>query len=97
MAPRYDPVLEPQVGFLAALEPPRLRWRSMKGPLLQMVQPILQIIAASKGIPMNEYLMRPFHAEKHHQIDLHCSSVARIFAFLKQQGAETGLAVPCPQ
>ena len=30
----------------------------MKGPLLQMVQPILQIIAASKGIPMNEYLMR---------------------------------------
>ena len=32
--------------------------RSMKGPLLQMVQPILQIIAASKGIPMNEYLMR---------------------------------------
>ncbi|CAK9060216.1 unnamed protein product [Durusdinium trenchii] len=53
----------------------------MKGPLLQMVQPILQIIAASKGIPMNEYLMR---------------TVARIFAFLKQQGAETGLAMLGP-
>lgn len=60
---------------------PRYDPVSMKGPLLQMVQPILQIIAASKGIPMNEYLMR---------------TVARIFAFLKQQGAETGLAMLGP-
>jgi len=49
---------------------------SMRASLLQMVQPILQTIAASKGIPMNEYLMR---------------CIARIFAFLQQQGAETGL------
>lgn len=49
---------------------------SMKSSLLQMVEPILRIIAANKGIPMNEYLMR---------------AVARIFAFLKQQGAESGL------
>ncbi|CAE7469287.1 cse1l [Symbiodinium natans] len=60
---------------------PRYDPASMKGQLLQMVQPILQIIASSKGIPMNEYLMR---------------TVARIFSFLKQQGAETGLATLSP-
>ncbi|CAJ1447658.1 unnamed protein product [Effrenium voratum] len=60
---------------------PRYDPVSMKGSLLQMVQPILQTIAASKGIPMNEYLMR---------------TVARIFAFLKQQGAEIGLATLGP-
>eukprot|EP00933_Yihiella_yeosuensis_P027476 TRINITY_DN21379_c0_g1_i1.p1 TRINITY_DN21379_c0_g1~~TRINITY_DN21379_c0_g1_i1.p1 ORF type:complete len:966 (+),score=204.50 TRINITY_DN21379_c0_g1_i1:60-2957(+) len=49
---------------------------SMKASLLATIQPILQTIAQSKGIPMNEYLMR---------------AVARIFAFLKQQGAEAGL------
>jgi len=41
-----------------------------------MVQPMLQIIATSKGIPMNEYIMR---------------LVARIFAFLGPLGAEAGL------
>lgn len=54
---------------------------SMRGSLLQIVQPVLQIIASNKGIPMNEYLMR---------------TVARIFAFLKQQGAEVGLATLRP-
>jgi len=54
---------------------------SMKPSLLQMIEPMLQIVASSKGIPMNEYLMR---------------AVARIFAFLKQQGAETGLATLRP-
>jgi exportin-2 (importin alpha re-exporter) len=48
----------------------------MKGPLLQMVGPILQLIAANRGIAQNEYLMR---------------AVARIFSFLKQHGAEAGL------
>jgi len=46
-----------------------------------MVEPILKIIAGNKGIPMNEYLMRV---------------AARIFSFLKQQGAETGLATLRP-
>lgn len=55
---------------------PRYDPASMRASLLQMVEPMLQIIAASKGIPMNEYLMR---------------GVARIFSFLKQQGADTGL------
>jgi exportin-2 (importin alpha re-exporter) len=48
----------------------------MKDSLLQMVNPILQIIAQGKGVPQNEYLMR---------------CLARIFAFLKEQGAEAGL------
>jgi len=60
---------------------PRYDPPSMKGQLLQMVQPILQIIAGNKGIAMNEYLMR---------------TVAKIFTFLKQQGAETGLATLSP-
>lgn len=79
----------------------------MKGPLLQMVQPILQIIAANKGISMNEYLMRSASIF-HHFIPFHSihRTVARIFAFLKQQaltilhlsahgaqGAETGLSM----
>jgi len=54
---------------------------SMRGSLLPMVEPILQIIAGNKGIPMNEYLMRV---------------TARIFSFLKDQGAETGLATLRP-
>jgi exportin-2 (importin alpha re-exporter) len=49
----------------------------MKDSVLQMVQPILQIIAQGKGVPQNEYLMR---------------CLARIFSFLKEQGAEAGLA-----
>jgi len=54
---------------------------SMRPSLLQMVEPILQIVASNRGIPMNEYLMR---------------AVARIFAFLKQLGAEAGLATLRP-
>ncbi|OLP76502.1 Exportin-2 [Symbiodinium microadriaticum] len=60
---------------------PRYDPSSMKGHLLQTVHPMLQLVASSKGIPMNEYLMR---------------TVARIFSFLKQQGAETGLATLSP-
>lgn len=48
----------------------------MKDCLLQTVDPTLQIIASGQGIPQNEYLMR---------------CVARVFSFLKQQGAEAGL------
>ncbi|CAE7659585.1 cse1l [Symbiodinium pilosum] len=66
----------PQGQLMPRYDPP-----SMKGQLLQMVQPILQIIASNKGIPMNEYLMR---------------TVARIFSFLKQQGSESGLATLSP-
>lgn len=82
VAPRYDPVLETQrqkgskrqdslEDSLDFLIFSYIFLRSMKGPLLQMVQPILQIIAANKGISMNEYLMRsasifhhfiPFHS-----------------------------------
>lgn len=54
---------------------------SMSGSLLQVVDPILQIIASMKGIAMNEYLMR---------------TVARIFAYLKQHGAQKGLATLGP-
>jgi len=54
---------------------------SMRPSLLQVVDPILQTIASMKGIEMNEYLMR---------------TVARIFTFLKQQGAEAGLATLRP-
>eukprot|EP00439_Symbiodinium_sp_Y106_P075977 s781_g15.t1 len=60
---------------------PRYDPSSMKSHLLQTVHPMLQLVASSKGIPMNEYLMR---------------TVARIFSFLKQQGAETGLATLSP-
>mmetsp|Transcript_55561 Transcript_55561/g.157796 ORF Transcript_55561/g.157796 Transcript_55561/m.157796 type:complete len:967 (-) Transcript_55561:328-3228(-) len=63
------------------LATPRYDPASMRGSLLPMVQPMLQIIAGNKGIANNEYLMR---------------GVARIFAFLKQQGAETGLATLSP-
>eukprot|EP00403_Amphidinium_massartii_P029859 CAMPEP_0178390178 /NCGR_PEP_ID=MMETSP0689_2-20121128/10510_1 /TAXON_ID=160604 /ORGANISM="Amphidinium massartii, Strain CS-259" /LENGTH=939 /DNA_ID=CAMNT_0020010675 /DNA_START=68 /DNA_END=2887 /DNA_ORIENTATION=+ len=50
---------------------------SLAPHLLQMIDPILQLIASGRGIPQNEYLMR---------------ALARIFSFLKQQGAEAGLA-----
>jgi len=53
----------------------------MKGSLLPMVDPILRSIAQGQGIPQNEYLMR---------------CVARIFSFLKEQGAEAGLATLRP-
>jgi len=61
----------PQGAFVPRYDP-----ASMRVSLLQVVEPILQIIVTHKGIPMNEYLMR---------------TVARIFTFLKQQGAEAGL------
>mmetsp|Transcript_114882 Transcript_114882/g.199027 ORF Transcript_114882/g.199027 Transcript_114882/m.199027 type:complete len:964 (+) Transcript_114882:72-2963(+) len=54
---------------------------SMKPHLLQMVEPILRIVASQQGIPQNEYLMR---------------GLARIFAFLKEQGAEAGLGTLKP-
>lgn len=60
---------------------PRYDPASMRQSLLQIVDPILQTIASNKGIPMNEYLMR---------------AVARIFAFLKQHGADAGLATLRP-
>ena len=65
----------------------------MKGPLLQMVQPILQIIAANKavrvyirrsnaiamqGIPMNEYLMRPVAALPSQSISQDCGEDIRL-------------------
>lgn len=53
----------------------------MKASLLQMVDPILRIIASGQGIPQNEYLMR---------------CVARIFSFLQQHGAEAGLSTLRP-
>lgn len=53
----------------------------MKPSLLQVVDPMLQTIAAMRGIQMNEYLMR---------------TVARIFTYLKQHGAEAGLATLRP-
>jgi len=49
----------------------------MKDSVLQMVNPILQIIAQGKGVQHNEYLMR---------------CLARIFSFLKEHGAEAGLS-----
>eukprot|EP00446_Apocalathium_sp_SHHI-4_P008304 CAMPEP_0177163592 /NCGR_PEP_ID=MMETSP0367-20130122/6494_1 /TAXON_ID=447022 ORGANISM="Scrippsiella hangoei-like, Strain SHHI-4" /NCGR_SAMPLE_ID=MMETSP0367 /ASSEMBLY_ACC=CAM_ASM_000362 /LENGTH=1049 /DNA_ID=CAMNT_0018609427 /DNA_START=1 /DNA_END=3147 /DNA_ORIENTATION=+ len=60
---------------------PRYDPAAMRPSLLQVVDPILQTIASGKGIPMNEYLMR---------------TVARIFGFLKQHGAEAGLATLRP-
>eukprot|EP00929_Paragymnodinium_shiwhaense_P111726 TRINITY_DN80014_c0_g1_i1.p1 TRINITY_DN80014_c0_g1~~TRINITY_DN80014_c0_g1_i1.p1 ORF type:complete len:959 (+),score=227.64 TRINITY_DN80014_c0_g1_i1:109-2985(+) len=48
----------------------------MRPHILPTVEPMLQTIAGSKGIPMNEYLMR---------------AVARIFSFLKQHGTDAGL------
>ncbi|CAK0906636.1 unnamed protein product [Prorocentrum cordatum] len=54
---------------------------SMKASLLGTVEPMLQVIAQAQGIQQNEYLMR---------------AVARIFSFLKQQGAEAGLATLRP-
>jgi len=60
---------------------PRYDAAAMRPSLLQVVDPILRIIASGKGIEMNEYLMQ---------------TVARIFAFLKQHGAEGGLATLRP-
>jgi len=60
---------------------PRYDAATMKPLLIGMAQPILQIIAAAKGIPQNEYLMR---------------SLARIYSFLKQHGAESGLQLLTP-
>lgn len=55
---------------------PRYQPAEVKDCVLQMVNPILQIIAQGKGVPQNEYLMR---------------CLARVFSFLKEHGAEAGL------
>lgn len=54
---------------------------SMHTCLLPMIEPILRIIVEEQGISQNEYLMR---------------AVSRIFAFLRQHGAEVGLRVLQP-
>merc|ERR1719375_1047778 len=49
---------------------------ALRAHLLPAVEPILQTIAAQRGIPMNEYLMR---------------ALARIFSFLKMQAGDAAM------